>query len=88
MVMQRRHRENAAACQLKTQHLHNDGDGLDNKHAANDGEEKFLLTTNSDDANHSADGERTGVSHENFGRVTIEPEKTEPGADERGADHR
>ena len=83
-MMKGRHRENAAPGQLKTQHLHDDRDRFEDKNTADDSKEKFLLTTNGDDADHPADGERTGIPHENFGGVTIEPEKTKPGTDERG----
>src|SRR5438094_389708 len=88
MMMQRRHCENATAGELKTQHLHNDRDRLDDKNATDNGEEKLLLTTNRDHSNHPADGERPGVAHEHFGRMTIEPKESESGADERSANHR
>src|SRR5881227_1380347 len=88
MMMKGRHRENAAAGQLKTQHLHDDRDRFQDENTTDDGEEKFLLTTNGDDADHSADGKRAGVPHENFGRMTIEPEESKPGTDEGGANHR
>src|SRR5438270_2003073 len=87
MMMQRRHRENAAAGELETQHLHDDRNRFDDENATNNGEQKFLLTTNRDHADHPADGERTGIAHENFGRMTIEPKKPESGADERRANH-
>src|SRR5213080_3107120 len=83
MMMKGRHRENAAAGQLKTQHLHDDRDRFQDENTTDDGEEKFLLTTNGDDADHPADGERAGIPHENFGRMTVEPEKTKPRTDER-----
>ena len=44
------------------------------------------FTADRDDADHPADGERSGISHENFGRVTVEPEKAETRADQCGAD--
>src|SRR5438105_6957237 len=88
MVMKGRHRENAAPGQLKTQHLHDDRDRFEDKNTADDSEEKFLFTTNGDDTDHSTDSERAGVPHENFGRVTIKPEETKAGTDERGTNHR
>src|SRR5438445_398507 len=87
MMMKRRHRENAAPGQLKTQNLHYDRDRFEDENTTDDGEEKFLLTTNGDDSDHPADGERAGIPHEDFGGVTIEPEETKPGTDERSANH-
>src|ERR1700720_3384823 len=78
MMMKGRHRENAAPGQLKTQDLHDDRDRFENENTTDNGEKKFLPTTNGDDADHPTDGERAGVPHENFGRVTIEPEETKP----------
>ena len=88
MMMDRRHGENAAAGQFETEHLQNDRDRFDDENAADDGEEQLLFTADRDHADHAADGERAGVAHENFRRMTIEPEKAEAGADERGADDR
>ena len=87
MMMDRRHGEDAFAGQLETQHLQNDGDRFDHENAANDCEQKFLFTANRDDADHPADRKRTGVTHENFRRMTVEPEKSEAGADERATNH-
>ena len=76
------------AGQFEAQHLQNDRDGFDHENAAHDHEEQFLFTTNRDDADHAADRERAGVAHENFRRMTVEPEKAEAGADERRANDR
>src|SRR5947207_14931673 len=88
MVMKRRHRENPFAGELETQHLENHRDRFDHKNAADDDEKQFLFATDRDDADQAADCERAGVAHKNFGRMTIEPEKTETGADERGTNDR
>src|SRR5438067_9162499 len=88
MVMKGRHRENAAPGQLKAQHLHDDRDRFEDENTAHNSEETVLLTTNGDNADHPTDGERAGVSHENFGRVTIKPEETQARTDERGTNHR
>src|SRR5207237_9629379 len=87
MMMQLQHCENATAGELKTQHLHNDRDGFDYKNATDNGEQKLLLTTNRDHSDHPADGERAGIAHEDFGRMTIEPKESESGADKRSANH-
>ncbi len=39
MVMQRRHRENAFAGELETQHLQDDRDGFDHENAADNDEQ-------------------------------------------------
>src|SRR6185312_7314629 len=57
MVMKGRHRENAAPGQLKTQHLHNDRDRFEDEDTAHNSQEKFLLTTNGDNADHPTDRE-------------------------------
>src|SRR5437868_8701980 len=87
MMMQRRHRENAAAGELETQHLHDDRDRFDDENATDNGEQKFLLTTNRDHSDHPTDGERAGIAHEDFGGMTIEPKESESGADKRSANH-
>ena len=74
--------------ELEAEHLEDDGNRFDHEDAADDGEQQLLFAADRDDANHSADGERAGVAHENLRRMTVEPEKAEPGADERGADDR
>ena len=87
MMMDGRHREDAFARQLETEHLQNDGDGFDHEHAADDGEEQFLFAANRDYANQSADCERTRVAHENFRGVTVEPEEAQSRSDQRGTNH-
>ena len=72
---------------LETHHLQNDRDRFDDENAADHREQQFLFTTNRDHPDHAADGERAGVAHEDFRRMTIEPEKAEAGADERGANY-
>jgi hypothetical protein len=80
MVMERGHDENPAARHFETDHLQNHRHGFDHKDAAHDDQKKFLLATDCDDAKHAADGERSGVPHENLGGVTVEPEKAKTGA--------
>ena len=87
MMMDRRHGEDAFSGELETQHLENDRDRFDHEHPANNRKQKLLFTTNRDDTDHSANRERAGVTHENARRMTIEPEKSETGADERTAKH-
>ena len=85
--MDRRHREDAFAGELETQHLKNHRDRFDDEDAADDREQQFLFATDRDDSDHSADRERSGVAHEDLRGMTVEPEKAQAGADERRADH-
>src|SRR2546422_10242121 len=87
MVMNRRHREDAFAGEFKTQHLQNDRDRFDNEDTTDNSEEQLLLAADRDDTNHSPNGERTSVTHENARGMTVEPEKTETRADERTANN-
>ena len=71
---------------LEAQHLQDDGDRFDHEHAADDDEQQLLFAADRDHANQPADRERAGVAHEDFRRMAVEPEKAEPGADQRRAD--
>src|SRR5437879_2010979 len=87
MVMERRHRKNAFAGEFETQNLENNRDRFDYENAADNDEKQFLFAADCHHADQSADRERAGIAHENFGGVTIKPEKSETGADERGTDN-
>ena len=86
MVMKGGHDENPPARRFETDHLQNHRDRFNNENAAHDDQEHLLFTADCDDADHAADGERASVPHENFGRVTVKPEKAETRADQCRAD--
>ena len=88
VMMERRHREDAFAGQLETEHLQDDRDRFDHEDAADHHEQQLLFATNRDDADHAADGQRAGVAHEDFRGMAIEPEKAESRADQRRANDR
>jgi hypothetical protein len=88
MVMKRGHDENSSARQLEAEHLQNYRDRFEHENATHDYQEQFLFTTNSDYANHAADRERSGIAHENLGRVTVEPEKAKTRTNQCGTDYR
>src|SRR2546426_8633353 len=88
MMMERRHRENTATGQLKTDHLENDRNRFNHEDTTDYDQEEFLFTADRDHADHPPKGQRAGVTHENFCRVAIEPKKSETGTDERGTHYR
>ena len=75
------------AGQSETQHLQDHGNRFENEDAAHDREQQFLFATDRDDSDHSADRERSGVAHDDFRRMAVEPEKPQAGSDQRRADH-
>ena len=90
VVVQRRHEEDAlAAGRLERDHLHDHGQGLDDEDAAHDHEhDSFLVTITAIVPSAAAQRERADVAHEHLGRVGVEPEEAEPGADQRAAEDR
>ena len=54
MVVERRHSEDALACQLEGQHLHNHRNGLKHEQAADDGENDLMLDGDGDGAERAA----------------------------------
>ena len=56
------------------------------KNAAHDDQQHLLLAADRHHPQHAADGQRTGVAHEDPGRVAIEPEEAKGGADQSHAD--
>src|SRR5260221_13277092 len=78
MVMEWRHEQHPLAPGLKAKHLQDHGDGLDHKHAADNGQEKLLLATDRNHSQRTANGKRSGVPHEDSRWVTIEPKKSKP----------
>src|SRR4029077_5053840 len=88
MMVNGRHGEDAAASQFETEDLQDHRDRFDDENAAYHNQQQFLLTTNGHYADHATDRERPCVAHENLGRMTIEPQKSKAGADQRRANYR
>src|ERR1044071_9299341 len=91
MMMQRRHEKNppalpgAVPAEFEPGHLDQHGNGLGDEHAAGDHEHQRLVDEHRDDAQHAAQGQGPGVTHEHLRGVTVEPEKSQAGADHGGA---
>src|SRR6478609_9191083 len=75
MVVDRRHLEDPLFAELETAHLEDDGHRFHHEHAADDDEERLLLGADRGSSERAADGEGTGVAHEDLGRVAIGPEE-------------
>src|SRR5665213_1065147 len=80
MVVQGRHRENPLAPHLEAGDLHDDGKGLDDEDHAHQTQQDFLLRKDRHRAEEAAQRQGSGVAHEHLGRVGVEPEKPETGA--------
>ena len=68
-------------------YLQDDGACFHHEDAAHDGQKQLLFGTDGDHPEHSTNGEGTRVAHEDLGRVAVEPEKPETGAEESGAEN-
>src|SRR6266849_3853958 len=77
MVMDGRHAEDALTAQLERAHLQNHRNGFQHKNAANEEQQNLLLDDYSDHAERPAQRERTHISHENFRRMRVVPEKAQ-----------
>lgn len=87
MVMNRRHFEEAfAAGFFEISYLNHYRNGFHNKHAADNGKKNFVFGHDGDGSQQSAERQRTGVSHEDFGFGGIEPKKAETAADNCGTE--
>src|SRR5260370_2002507 len=88
MMMQRRHAEDALACQPERRHLQNDRNCFKHKDAAHRKQEDLLLDGHGDDANGATNGQRTNVAHKDIGgmrEITTKPEsRAHPPAAEEG----
>src|SRR5215471_15816504 len=87
MMMNRRHGEEPFAGEFETQDLEDDRECLDYENAAHHGQEQLLFTANRDYPDRAANRKRAGIAHEDPGGMTVEPEKTEAGADQRGTEN-
>src|SRR5579863_7306316 len=88
MMVQRRHAEDAAAGELETGDLDDDRDGFEDEEAADNDQDQFVLGDEADRAQGPADRQRSGVTHEHHRGWRVEPQKSEAGADQGGAENR
>ena len=84
MVVQRRHAEDPLATgEFEIEHLRRHGQGFGDKHAAHDRQHDFLTNDDGHSAECAAQRQRTDVAHEDFCRISVEPQETEPGPGHR-----
>src|SRR5690606_17066210 len=76
----------ALACELERSDLHDDRHGLEHEKPANDGKHQFMLCSNGDCAQRTAESERARVAHEHHGRRRVIPEETKPRTNQRTAE--
>ncbi len=87
MVMNRRHTEDPFAGQLERGHLDHYRQGFHHEHAAHDEQHNFLPDDDRDRPKGGTKGQRSDIAHEDLRGIGVEPEKAEPCADQRAAEH-
>src|SRR5438093_1969642 len=88
MVMERRHPEDTLAGELEAGDLDDDRGGLDDVEPADQRQEQLGLGQHGQRPDGGAERQRADVAHEDFGRMTVEPEKADRGPDQRAAEDR
>ena len=88
MVVDRRHPEDALAGQFERDDLNDHAQGLDDEDSADYSQQDFLSNQDGNGAERATEGEGTDISHEEFRRRCIEPEKAESAADQGATDNR
>src|SRR5580704_5724246 len=89
MVVQRAHEKDPSSfailllCILKKRHLYHYADAFYQEHAAEDGYKPFFSDDDCQGGDDAAESEASGIAHEYLGGVSVVPEKSETGADER-----
>ena len=81
MMMQGRHREHAFARQLERHHLDKDRNGLQHEQTADDRQYQLVFVNHANGAQLTAQRQRTSITHENLGWMTIKPEEAKAGTD-------
>ncbi|KAI3478036.1 hypothetical protein L1887_60088 [Cichorium endivia] len=87
VVVDRRHAEHALAGQLERRDLDDHRQGLHDEHATHDEQDDFLAHDHGDGAQRGTQCQGTDVAHEDLGRIGVEPQEAEAGADQRAAEH-
>src|SRR6266850_1266935 len=88
VVVQRRHAEDAAPRELERGHLHDDRHRLHHVDAADERQQQLGLGEHGQHPDGGAQGQRARVAHEDLGRMAVEPQEPDGGADQRAAEHR
>ena len=70
----------AAFVNLEEGGLQDDGEALHEENAAQQGQEQFLPEKDRAHADHAAEGKRSGIPHEDGGRIAVVPQETQQGA--------
>jgi len=86
MMMNRCHSKDAFARALEGHHLQNHRHGLHNKNPTHYDERHCLMGHERDCSHEAAQSQRTSVSHENFCRMRVVPQKRKPTPDDSSAD--
>ena len=85
--MQRRHSEDPFAGQLEGSDLQYHRQCFDHEYTAHHQKHNFLSNNYSDRAKCCAESKRTDIAHEYLGGIRVEPEKSESGSRQGGAEH-
>jgi len=88
MMVYRAHFEYAPAEILEAENLYHNRKRFYDENSADNGQQKLAFREYRNQAERAAESQRTDVAHENFGRRSVIPVKTQAGADERGAINR
>ena len=89
VMVDRRHAEDAPPqVSLKGGDLEDHRHRLQHEDAAHDEEHDLLTDHDGDETERGTERERTDVAHEDLGRIGVEPEKAETGADHGTAEYR
>ena len=88
VVVDGRHAEHAFAGEAERGDLNDHRDGFQHEQTADDGEDDFVLGCHGNRAECAAKRQRASVAHENLRRWRIEPQETQPSADQRATNHR
>src|SRR6202008_4937961 len=74
------HLEDALLAQFVAPDLQHDGEGLNHENAADEGQQQFLPDNHRDGSDRPSESERSNVAHEDFGRMSVIPKKTNAGS--------
>ncbi len=85
--MQRGHAEDALAGEFEGTDLQHHRDGFHDEDATHDEQHDFLPHDDRDHTQRSTQCQGADITHEDLGRIGVEPEKTETGAADGGAEY-
>src|ERR1035437_5483339 len=87
MVVERRHPKHPLAAELEAGYLNHVRSHLEHEDDADEGQDQDLACDQGYDGQHADERKRHGVSHEDLGRVNVEPQETYDRPDGDGGDH-